>query len=346
VKPVRLEKATDDITIKAFPGFHPVLTLGDTRDPDAALFRLHDGRLHLEGLEFYLLPRNDEFTVQAVVDLIGDGVCSLKNCVATLEEPRGKPLALVLLSDASRFMKMEPPALRQQTPRVRIDHCFVRGQGELIAVYSSRPLDLSVENSLIALAGTFLTVEGNSKDSAPAGAILVHLSRVTAYVTEYLIRLRANKDGKEPTPVQINPAVGCLFASADGKALVHLDGLEITHEQMKNLFCWEKGNHNVYSRFQPMLDQQPKGDEMPLPPYDQQRWRSFTGETDGLYFPTPGIRFVDPLETDGPSGKHLVKVQPGQFRVKSDAGPVSFGADIDELLKTLASVSNGFPSAP
>ena len=344
VKPVRLEKATDDVTIKPFPGYHPVLTLGETRDPDAALFRLHDGRLRLEGLEFHLCPRTDEFTTQAVAEVIGEGRCLFTSCVATLEEPRGKPLALVLLTDPSRFMKMEPTArARPQTARVQLDRCFVRGEGELVTVRACRPLDLKVENSLVVLAGSFLTVEGNANDAAQTPPVSVRLTRVTAFLSDYLVRLRADKDGKEPVPVQINPAVQCLFASADGKALIHLDGLEITSEQMKHLFAWEGGRQNVYSRFQPMLDQQPRGDDMPLPPYDQQRWKTFTGETDGLFFNPAGVRFADPPGGDGPLAKALVHALPNQFRVKTEAGRASFGAEVEELPSPF---SGSLPAAP
>ena len=46
------------MTIRPYPDFRPVLTLGDATDSDAALFRLHDGRLRLENLHFVLpLPR-------------------------------------------------------------------------------------------------------------------------------------------------------------------------------------------------------------------------------------------------------------------------------------------------
>src|SRR5207244_3687153 len=45
VDPVELKRATDDVTIRPAPGMHPVLTLGDTPDHDASIFRLHDGKL-------------------------------------------------------------------------------------------------------------------------------------------------------------------------------------------------------------------------------------------------------------------------------------------------------------
>src|SRR5262249_41280117 len=194
-----------------------------------------------------------------------------------------------------------------QTPRVSLENCFVRGQGDLIAVRAARPLELRVENTLIALTGSFLNVEAGAKEMSAPPVVLVKVSRVTAYLTEYVVRLRTVTPGKEPVVVQVNPAVNCLFASADGKVLIHLDGLEIGKEQMKSLFSWEGGRQNAYSKFQPMLDQQSRGDEMPLPPYDQQYWKTFTGETDALFL-LPPVKFPEPPIAP------LTRVMPAQFK--------------------------------
>jgi serine/threonine protein kinase len=337
VEPVKLEKATDDITLKPYEGYQPILTLGDTSDPEAALFRVHDGKLRIEGLQFHLRPSREEFTAQAVVDLVGDGQCYFKECLVSLE-PRGKPLAVVLLTDPGRVMKMEPAA-PQQVPRVQLERCFIRGQGDLMAVRSNRPLDLSLDNSLVALAGSFLTVEGRAKDVPAPAPLLVKLNHVTAYLTEHLVRLRADKDGKEPVPVQVNPATNCLFASAEGKSLIHLDGLEVPQGQMKHLFTWENGKQNAYSKFQPMLDQQANG-EMSLPPYDQLLWKSFTGEVDGHF--SGVVRFVDPPVNDAP----LARTLPAQFKVKAEADQ-GFGAEVEVLPRPFSDIANSpAPPAP
>jgi hypothetical protein len=329
VEPVKLDQKTaSDLTLKAAPDCHPILTMGETSDPDAALFRVYSGKLRLEGLEFYLRPSRDEVTSQAVAEVIGDGQCVFKNCVATLEDPKGKPLALVTLTDSSKVMRTEAAPPPQQTPRVHLENCFVRGQGDLMAVRASRSAEVKIENSLITLAGSFLNVESNAKDAATA-ALVVKLTHVTAYLSDNLVRLRSDKDGTEPVPIQVNPAVNCLFASADGKALVHLDGLEVTN--MKHLFSWEGGKQNAYSKFQPMLDQQPKGDEIPLLTYDQQRWKSFTGEPDGLFLTT--VKFADPPNPDAPLAKALVQAQPEHFKVKTETAQQGYGADVSELPK-------------
>src|SRR5262249_28843528 len=152
VETVRLEKPVVDLTIKAFPGCRPILTLGPTPEVDAALFRLHDGQLRLEGLEFTLQPRRTNFKGQCVVALVGDGQCTFKDCVASLEELREVPVSLVTLCDPSSVMRMEgAPPPRQPGARIRIEECFIRGAGDLVAARPSRPFELRLEDSLVAL---------------------------------------------------------------------------------------------------------------------------------------------------------------------------------------------------
>ena len=94
------------MTIRPAGKHRPVLTLGETSDPDAALFRLHDGKLNLVDLAFRLRPKQAEFKAQAVVMLAGDGQCTFKNCMATLEASKEVRVALATLADPSVVMKM------------------------------------------------------------------------------------------------------------------------------------------------------------------------------------------------------------------------------------------------
>lgn len=327
VEPLSLsKKSMADLTLKPYPGFHPRLVLGDTTERDVAMFRLHDGRLYLEGLEFHLRPERDEFTMQAVVELVGDGQCSFKECIITLDEAREKPLALAKLADSTRVMKTEPHAVSMQTPSLHLEDCVVRGKGDLIAVRTARALELRIDNSLIALAGTMLNIEAAARDVPTLPLIQLRLSHLTTYLFDHLVRMRALTPGKEPVAIHVNPATNCVFASADGKPLVHLEGVEVSNEQMKSILKWDGGRQNAYSRFQPMLDQVPHGDEMPPLPMDQQRWRGFTGEADALF---PSLRFAD--VADSPLQSMLSRVSPSHFKVKADVNMQGYGADIERL---------------
>ena len=322
------KKSMSDVTVRAHPGYRPLLTLGDSADRESALFRLHDGKLAFEGLEFKLRPDRDEFTTQAIVDIVGEGQCTFKDCVITLDDTRGKSLALATLGDSSRVMKTDTASALPQVPILSLEDCFVRGQGDVISVRSARAVELRMENTLVAVTGTVVDVEAGAGEGSPPPQIPIRLTRVTTYIGGNLVRLRTLTPGKEPLTVQVNPAIGCLFASADGKPLVQLIGMEASTEQMKSLFSWEGGRQNAYSKFPAMLDQIPHGDEMPRPPFDQNWWRNFTGETDA-FFPTAAVKFAAPPDT--PLGESLLTVIPARFKVRPDSSLQNVGADVERL---------------
>jgi serine/threonine protein kinase len=342
VEPVKLERSDIDVTIKAFPNYHPVLTLGQTTELDAAMFRLHDGKLRLEQLEFRLAPARSGFRAQSVVAIMGDGECQFKYCLATLADNRDAALSLVTLADPSEVMRMDPPN-PQQNPRLSLEDSFVRGKGNLVTVRASRPFDLQVQDSLVSLDGSFLVEDGNARGPANLTAA-VKLRQVTAYLTGHLIWLRAlREEGKTLKGLvltRIDEAVGCLFASATGKALVHLDGID-TEDQMRRYFAWGGSKHNAYSYFNQYLEQQSTmGGEMGMmspSPYRKERWRDFTFDEDSLF---DRIRFNSPPSADEP----MSRVVAADFKIRSEMNLQSFGANLDQLPRPAEEVDSAQPS--
>jgi hypothetical protein len=321
VDPVRLEKATMALTIKPTPGMHPVLTLAENSDKDTALFRVHDGSLRLEGLEFYLHPGQDEVHSQTVADVVGDGQCVFSNCVATLSDPHGTRLSVAALSDPTGAIKTDAQPIHKQVPRVQFKRCFIRGDGELVAVRASRPSRLQVENSLVALAGSLLDVEGAARESSAPLPIQMSLRRVTTYLSDHLVRL-AGRDFQDVVPVAVDSAEECLFATSTGRSLMRLDGPRTTDFEMRYLFSW-KGRQNAYSSGMPILDQKPRGEETPLNAYGLDRWKSFADEQGELSIP---VTFVD-----APAQEALARTTPSRFRLKSDGERLPCGAHLDDL---------------
>jgi serine/threonine protein kinase len=329
VEPVRLENAGLDVTIKPYPGYHPILSIGQTTEQDAALFRIYDGQLKLDGLEFQLAPGSFPFKAQTVVAVMGDGQCTLSDCLVTLNGGKDVPLALATLMDSAGVMRMEPQT-SQQDPRIQVENCFVRGTGNLLAVRASRPFELHVERSLAALDGSFLVIDGNPKDSPPKGKAQVTLDQITTYLTEHLVCLRASSadEGKSTKGLlltQFKSVTNCIFHSVDSKSLVHLDSVD-TDQQMKRLFSWGDSRHNVYSNCTPsLLDQQPSpGNEVAMPPipYDKTQWQGFVQE--------PDARFDRALATPD---RPLSKVVAADFKPRPEANLQGYGADLETLPK-------------
>jgi serine/threonine protein kinase len=326
IDPVALEKADAVVTLRPYAGYRPILTLGPTPDQEAALFRLHDGQLLLEGLEFHLAPGKKGFRSQAVVALLADGRCSFKDCVITLEETKDVPLSVVILGDPAAVMRMNPQET-QQVPRVRFQNCLVRGGGDLVTVHPSRPLQLTIDNSVLALAGSALVLEAGSRESTGRGAVEVSLAKVTTYLTDHLLWLRGTREETRPSrglvPTHVRSVTGCLFAAASGKSLIHFDGVD-TEDQMRKLFFWEESQDNQYSGFVQMLDQQVNPDEMMAPlPFNQTRWEDLTQESSSRF---ERARF---REQPPSADESLAKVVPDSFRLEPGSTPS--GADLDRV---------------
>jgi hypothetical protein len=333
VEPVRLEKAAVDVTIKPHPGYHPILSIGPTTEQDAAMFRIYDGQLRLESLDFLLAPGSSPFKAQTVVAVMGDGQCTLKECLITLQGAKDAGLTLVTLADPAGVMKMEPQTAPPQDPKVTLESCLARGTGNLVTVRASRPFELRVEKSLAALDGSLLLIDGSSKEAVPRRPAQVTLEQITTYLTDHLVWLRGSaEEGRSMKGLVLTQCkvTNCLFLSAGGKSLIHLDGVD-TEEQMKRLFAWGDSGHNVYSNFtSSLLDQQPSGGSdamMPPPPYGRTQWESFTGEQDARF---ERLRLSTSLAAD----TSLAKAVPADFKIKPEANVQGYGVDLESLPKS------------
>jgi hypothetical protein len=312
-----------DLTIRAARGFRPVLTLGGAREVDAALFRVSYGKLQLEGLEIRLQPERDAYQSQAIVSFLGDGECVLRDCVLTLDRSgRNTALAAAIFVEPSRqMMKPEQPAARSrdQGPRFALENCLVRGQGDLVWSQGGQPAEVAVKNSLIALTGSLLNVEGSKFDvPAPAGVLAVQLEQVTTYLGGNLVRFRAVRDLKGVARVHCEPE-RCLFLPVSGdRALVHLEGPESEEPSLPFKLEWMAGT-NAYGNFNTLLEHQAVGSGMMMPqPSDLRAWKKFSGEQDSHY----GVKPLALPRADAPFSQML----PSAFRAPEKQK--DFGADL------------------
>ncbi len=320
-----------DLTIRADPAFRPVLMMsGQEAVNIPALFSVCNGKLHLEGLEIRLRPRgNDDWT--SVVAFVGDGECVFKNCLVTLERSSRKA-ALAVFSHE----RMRKAGSSGKRPRLFMENCFVRGQGDFLWMPQGHSAELTIDNSLIALSGSLLNVESESqgdsqakdKDEPPTTtpALTVHLHRVTTYLGENLIRLHAAKGIKGLPKTHCEPA-DCLFLPARGDcSLVRLDGLEGEEKALREKLLWESSGRNAYGNFTALMEQQAIDSLMNWPTMsNQEKWqREVSGETSSRY----NVKLPDPPSADAPFPELL----PAAFRPDNDLQ--DFGVDL-ALLRTL-----------
>jgi serine/threonine protein kinase len=329
MRPVQLEEPAADLTIRPYPDYHPVLVVGSVNEADVALFRVVEGKLQLEGLEFRLEPKDPKdpkdprFKSQVIATIIGNGQCSLKKCVVTLDPTAAASTALaaISLTDFGGMMKADTTFRTQ--PRITLESCVVRGQGDLVWDRAGRMFDLEVRNTLAVLAGHFLDLEVTTETATPL--VSATLANVTAYQTGNWIRMSCGKD------VATMPALrcatsNCLFVAAAGHALIHLEGTDTSEDRLKEKVQWSsEDNGNVYAGFNDgVLDQRPHGEGMPQPAIMSDKWKSFAGE-----MAVKVQRSVKFASTPAP-GSTFTRIAPEHFKTTELTG---YGADVSTLPK-------------
>jgi serine/threonine protein kinase len=327
--PVRIKDANANLTIRPHDGYHPILTIGQSPEPDAALVRVHDGKVAFENLEFRLAPDKAGYTAQTVAMIVGDGQCSFSNCLATLEPREGVNLSMVTLNDPSAVMKMMPQPTQQEDPRITITGCFVRGSGQMLSVRVSRPFEFKAEDSLLALNGSMLVMDANPKEPSASRNASITLSHLTTYLTEHLILLRAVKENgaKGLVATQIKSVSDCLFASAGTKALIHLEGIDTPEGQMERYISWSDSQRNAYSNYTQYVEQQPASDAMPQPPLTANAWKDFTRDPDSRF---DRVRFSQSPAPDA----SLSRVPASSFKPTAVPPLQGCGANVERLPKS------------
>ncbi len=328
------------IVLKAGPRHRPILRL-DTeqvpaRDGELFLFRVHDGELTLEDLDFVLEPGGPLTQSESVVAITGTGRCRIHRCRATLDGAEGPKLALVSVSDLAGAMMGPAAKPRPGTPVIELSESFVRGHGDLVAVKSSRPLTLDAKQCLVAVTGSLLAVDGTKPEliAGAAAGIGVTLSNVTAHVGQHLLLARGTKEARDHVPID-HRSTDCVF-STEGRALVALHGPE-SKEEVKRLLGW-RANRNVYSTTGAMLLLQPieaMGMDMPkmADRFDFAAWEGlWGGDEAGSRFGRIKFAAFPPLD-----GRDLADARPDDFRIQSpellDPEFGSRGADLERLIR-------------
>jgi serine/threonine protein kinase len=343
---IRLERRSMDLVIKAAPGTHPVLLLGQSSDRDAALFRLHDGRLQLEDLELRLLPPQPElgkpsYLSQAIVALMGEGRCSFRNCLITLDQnsQTGTALAVATLPATDNVMKMDMkmdpvmPRPEGQRPHLSFTNCFVRGTGDLVWSQTGRPCDVDANRLLVALSGSFCDVDVTGTTDLSAPPSVLKLDRTTTFLGGPLLRVQGKdvKDAQKLPQYRID-AGDCLFLPAANQ--VPLVRFETQDGETDNLeeklltrtrFSWDGGKTNGFGDFDPFLAHLQINETTPHPVLDFKSWQQkFAPVMNNKYRLAPA---------DGMARETSLRdLKPSQLRV---ADQLDLGADTAALQKLL-----------
>jgi hypothetical protein len=281
--------------------------------PDRGLFRVADGELTLEKLEFY---------GRAAVTVSG-GRCTLRDCVISLpEEPAGRSAALYI---------SEPGADMTRRPQVTLENCLIRGRGAGLWVPTARPLDFEVTHSLFALAGPLIGIGAPIRPARPEDSIRVSFTRMTALVTGPIIDLRPGRGSTAWIPVTVTSG-RCLFSTPDPEPPAPIlsvvpapDGTDprsyVKWFSTDGANWYDRDEDDVFIELVPADDTiEPTLEEAP-------GWRKYTGEKPGTI---RRIEFQQALV----SVADLVTAKPEQFLVTdglAGADPTEVGADVNRV---------------
>ncbi len=340
-KTVELEKSRNGtgelrISFRPAPGFAPILASPGNDKLDQTLFRLVNGEVAFEGIQFLLKPtRPKKAQIVAAVTIIGGKGCSFKECVITLAEEDDSPAMAVQIADPDKVMAMDPA--HRPEPTVKFERCVLRGKGRGVWSPVSRAVKLDVEQSLSAIDGPLFLAEPGGKVNLGAKSSL-RLNRVTAFVGAPLVELRGSKTGEMrasgvvPLEVHVDE---CLFAAVPnaGRPLVELDGIDAT--EAKTVLEWKVQTANRYANFDEkavVMLVRSGADGTTLKEFTWDQWITFAGEKDGK--PVGKVMFEKPPT----SLQDLAAIKPSDAIVKSvdfpdltGAKPTDAGAKIEAL---------------
>jgi tRNA A-37 threonylcarbamoyl transferase component Bud32 len=336
VPQVALESPRLRVTIRPYPGTRPILEPDTGRALDAALFKLAEGELTLDGLEIRLhgpADRPGDVRSRSAVTVVAGRRCVLQNCVVTCEEQDDEKMAVVVLADANG----EARADADRRPEVRLENCLVRGRGRAVWVTASRPFDLALTNTTTALAGPVIAVDAAAHATATGTVARVKLTRVTAALAGSLLDLRPGRPSPgRPAgwvPLEVLPE-RCLFAPVErNHPLVTIDGGDPTYPD--RTFTWAPalpGPPNWYANYLPMatfLEVVPADRMVEPQTLDSAGWfRRFRERADRS---TGTVKFERPPETT----QKLATIQPADLAVRSVQIPGAMaseaGADVKQL---------------
>jgi Protein kinase domain len=278
VSPISLIKPGTDVTLKSFPGEAPaILRLDKSQDTEEpAFFRMHDGRLALEQFEFILEPEQANLKSMCVVFMGGNAKASFKNCVVTMrpadaiKQSRRTALSVVTLADPELARKITVPSPRA-FPEIQIFNCFLRGEGEVLCARASRSLDLEVTNTAMVLSGSLLGVHAGVKEPFADLEARIRLDHISAFLAEPLLTFRVGKNPRTLVNTRVDYAKNSLFAGLANKPLVLIETDELGEGSRGDFLDW-KGDHNVYTPFDPMVMIRPEDGGQPTETWSKSRW--------------------------------------------------------------------------
>ena len=232
------------------PNASLVLFAAEPNRLDSAMFRLEEGDIRFERIDFRLKPtvsKAGDMASQSVVAMAGGRKCEFHQCTITMEQQKDEILTAVALIDDSLKMRKTEPIRR---PMIRMQDCVVRGRGRALWATSAFPFDFAATNCLIGLAAPVVELEAPAKPLPNGATAGIQLTNVTALLGGALIDLRCGKPSDDKPgpylPVEIRTD-GCLFIPVGTAPLAIVAGGDAS--LWDRYVTWNIGTASGYGNF-------------------------------------------------------------------------------------------------
>ena len=308
------------LTFKPDKGYSPILTAPGGDKLDQTLFKLLNGEVAFEGVQFLLKPKVAQ-TVAAVT-IVGGKTCAFKDCVFTLAEDDDSKAAVVVIADPAGVMKMDAS---RSTPDVKFERCVVRGKGRGVWVKAGRSVKADFEQSLTALDGPVYLADPGAEPNSVRSSL--GFKRVTALVGGPVVELHGGKVGvmraSGLVPLDVY-AEECLFAAVPGagRSLVEIEGIDAT--EVASVLGW-KVKADRYANFEvgaAAMTVRPGGEGTVPKDWNWDNWLTFSGEPPAAGKPVGRVTFEN-----GPTAlKELIALKPADVVVTAVNFPDLTGA--------------------
>ncbi|MHC4874954.1 MAG: serine/threonine-protein kinase [Planctomycetota bacterium] len=268
--------ARKNITIRAARGFRPVVVFEptdlDSTDAAVRMISVAGSPLHIINVDFQLLiPEDAAADRYALFGMTRQDALQLDQVTVTVVNPQQRPTALIDVAPDPSQMPPDPSAMPVTATRspsaIDLRNCFVRGELSLARLAVTGQLELSIENSAIAVDDLlYILPIGSSMSDRPS--ISVSLDHVSALLHGSLVRFFGPVSVNGPT-IELQPR-NCVVTAAPETPLVTAEA-DVPADELRRMFVW-RGQRNFYDRLETYMAIQ-SADEV----YGFEEWRQYWG---------------------------------------------------------------------
>jgi serine/threonine-protein kinase len=272
--------------------FRPGMAENEAPLPWTALFRLLGSSLELQDVDVIIEPSPNHrwaaFAMGAGSDL------NLIRCTVTLRGDAPRSAIVAVLRSGPRLL---PRGARDAgVASFRATDSVLRCGSDLIDVAAGLRLDATLDNSVVATAGTLAHGHGSPRGEIPESLKLV-LRQVSARTAGGLVRLESTTDGPELPLAEVVARDSILATTPGGGPLFRVDGQDDL-ERLRDRIRWEGHGVSYHQIGTYRRDQTSEPGAVPLR-FDRPDWEVAVGPREDAAFHGE-LKFLNPWDDSRP----------------------------------------------